>query len=115
MKYSKSGFSFRRFLILLVMVLGGLYFFFFCLPRFTGFIVFQTIGIFLLNTCVVALRKGYVRINTQAKIVTYTRGDNPVEFWFYVFFIIMLGILSCCFAFCFLPSKFNFFRSFLQI
>lgn len=114
-KPTKSEFSFRRFLILLGMVLGGIYVFLFHLPRLTGFILFMVIGVFVLSTSVAALRKGYLRINARTRFVTYMRAENPVAFWFYVFFFIVLGVLICCFAFCFLPSKFNVFRNFLQI
>jgi hypothetical protein len=114
-KPKKSDFSFRRFLILLVMVLGGLYFFLFYLPRLTEFIFSLTIGAFALYSSVVALRRGYVTINTRANIVTYTRDSNPVEFWFYVVFFIIMGILICCFAVCWLPGKFNIFWNFLKI
>ena len=114
-KPTKSEFSFRRFLILLGMVLGGIYVFLFHLPRLTGFIFFMMIGVFVLSTSVIGLRKGYFTLNVRTKFLTYARADNPVAFWFYVLLFIILGILTCCFACCFLPSKFNMLRNFLQI
>ncbi|HEX3627501.1 MAG TPA: hypothetical protein VH280_19005, partial [Verrucomicrobiae bacterium] len=72
-------------------------------------------GAFVVRASIVALRKGYITINARTQFVTYTRENNPVEFWFYVLFFILGGILISCFGVCFLPGNFNIFRSFLKV
>lgn len=114
-KPTKSEFSFRRFLILLATVLGALYLSLNYTPRLTVFIFILIIGIFFLGIAIAALRDGYVKINAQAKIVTYSQSDNPLVFWFYVFLCFIFGILICCLGICFLPGKFNIFRAFFKL
>lgn len=89
-----SQFSLRRFLILLVSVLGGLALLLTYLPVVTVCMVFMASGCFILRAGVNGLRKGYIRINARTQCVTYDRSNNPIEFWFYVFLSIMMGLLA---------------------
>ena len=93
-----SEFSWRRFLILLVSVLGGLVLLFTYLPVITGCVVVSGFGFLISRAGITGLRKGFVSINARTKFVTYERSNDPIEFWFYVVFSILIGISVCCFA-----------------
>ena len=78
-----SEFSLRRFLILLVAVLGGLIFLLTYLPVVTASVVFLGGGVLILYVGIKGLRKGSVAINARTKFATYDRSNNPIEFWFH--------------------------------
>lgn len=104
---TKPEFSFRRFLILLVAVLGGLYFLFTFLPSVTGFVVLFGGCVFIFYVGIGALRKGCISINARTRFVNYTRTDNPVAFWFYVLFFMFIGLMGCCVVLILLLQKLN--------
>lgn len=115
-KNTKSGFSFRRFTILLVTVLGGLYLLFTYLRVVAASIGLMALGYFLiLRPGIKALRKKSVSINARTKFVIYTRTDNPVEYWFYTFLFMLAGISICCLALFILLQHFKLIPNFLKV
>ncbi|HEY5233986.1 MAG TPA: hypothetical protein VIK35_10680 [Verrucomicrobiae bacterium] len=115
-KNTKSEFSFRRFIILLVTVLGGLYLLFTYLRVVAASIGLMALGyVLILRPGIRALRKGSVSINARTKFVIYTRADNPVEYWLYTFLFMIAGISICCFALLILLQYFKLIPNFLKI
>ncbi len=113
-KNTKSEFSFGRFLILLTAVIGGLYLLFTYLRVVAGCIIIFGVGIFFFYIGFKALRKGSVSINARTKFVTYTRTNNPIEFWFYILFSIFMGILTDSFALILFLQHFNIIPNILK-
>ena len=58
-------------------------------------LTFLAIGVFLLYGAFAALRRGSIGINARTRFVVYGRRNNPIEFWFYVPFFTIMGLLAC--------------------
>ena len=65
----------------------------FTFPLIAFLIVFTGGGFLILFVGIRALKKGSIGINTRTKLVVYNRQDNPLEYWFYILFAIILGCL----------------------
>jgi len=90
---------------ILSFVLLAIYF-----PFVTGFIWFFAVGAAILFTIYKSLEKGFIGVNLKYKIAVYERRNDPIEFWFWVFFGICLGSLACVSSVFFLLHKFPEFK-----
>jgi hypothetical protein len=68
----------------------------FALLKFAPKVAFFVSGIaatsFLLYSGFRALRIGVIEIRAYSRVSIYERGSNPVEFWFFTFLTICIGI-----------------------
>jgi hypothetical protein len=66
------------------------------------FIIFSTVGSYLLYGAFDALRQGVISINAKASISVYDRRRNPFGFWFYILLFMLIGLMAFGMAFYFL-------------
>jgi len=76
-------------------------------PWILMFVMFSTASVAFLYKIFCWLRGGIVTINAKGLISVYERHRNPFGFWFYIFFVTLIGMLICGTAIYCLVENFN--------
>ena len=95
-----ASFIFRTSLAFRLMV-SGIFVFVLLLifyPGIAAFMTFLAAGVWVLYSGIVGLKNGSIVISAMSRFMFYSRENNPIEYWFYVFFGIVGGVCMCAVA-----------------
>ena len=87
-----ASLRFSRPFVLTLLGIGAWYCFFTSFPRVCALVSVMVLGVFFLYTVFTSIKEGSLFIKAGLNVTKYDRQQNPLTFWFYVFFMGAMGM-----------------------